>query len=136
MEILPGDVLRRIEFELDGLPHMTNASGRNSTHWRAKKAQADLWKNAVAVELIGRWPGPQSPMGQPMKQARLTLTRFSSVSPDPDGLVSGFKHVIDGLVLAGVMENDKMENIGMPDYRWVKWPKGNGKIRVVVEETG
>lgn len=118
---------RRVEFELDGLPHMTNASGRNSTHWRAKKAQADLWKRAVCFT-VG------ATLVTPMKRAKLILTRFSSVSPDPDGLVSGFKHVIDGLVLAGVLENDKVENIGMPDYRWMKWPKGKGKIRVVVEE--
>jgi hypothetical protein len=119
---------RRVEFELPGLPKMTNPSGAKSTHWTVLKREADLWKREVGLSARGRFAG------QAMRRAKLTLTRFSSRAPDSDGLVSGFKHVIDGLVLAGVLENDKYENIGMPDYRWQKWPRGKGKIRVIVEE--
>lgn len=68
----------------------------------------------------------------PLERARLVLTRFSSVAPDPDGLVSGFKHVIDGLVQCGVLSNDRYDNIGMPDYRWQKVPPKAGRIRVEV----
>jgi hypothetical protein len=64
----------------------------------------------------------------------LTLTRGSSVQPDYDGLVSGFKHVIDGLVLAKVLINDDQETIGIPEYKWVKADPKEGFIRVTVEE--
>lgn len=70
----------------------------------------------------------------PLQHAKLTLLRASSVEPDYDGLVSGFKHVIDCLVEAGILINDKRENIGVPDYLWEKAPMGKGFIRVTVEE--
>lgn len=70
----------------------------------------------------------------PLKKAKLTLIRYSSVCPDSDGLVSGFKHIIDGLVIGRVLVNDKFENIGMPTYLWEKAAPRGGRIRVIVEE--
>ncbi len=72
---------------------------------------------------------------KPLKKARLVLTRYSSNSPDFDGLVSSFKHVIDGLVDAGVIQNDKFENIGAPEYVWEKCGRRAGKITVEVFES-
>jgi len=122
-----------LKFTLPGLPKMTNPSGAKSTHWRVIKAERDLWMVSVCnmVKYLGKIgvPLPESPL----KKARLTLTRHSSVSPDPDGLVSGFKAIVDGLVLAGVLENDRFSNIGMPDYRWVKAKKGEGMVTILVE---
>jgi hypothetical protein len=114
-----------IVFELEGLPRMTNASGRK-THWAIKAKEAKDWKRKVLLVT-----GPYRPK-EPLKKARLILTRFSSSSPDPDGLVSGFKHIVDGLVECGVLANDKFENIGMPDYRHVKCKRGEGKVKVEV----
>ena len=71
---------------------------------------------------------------KPLSRAKLTLTRYSSVCPDPDGLVSSFKSVLDGLVECGVLENDRFTNIGMPTYAWEKAPKNEGKAKVIVEE--
>lgn len=119
--------LYRLEFELLGLPRMTNASGRKSTHWRVLKKESDAWKLRVHQVVKSSRPFV------PLKRAKLILTRCSSVCPDSDGLVSGFKHVIDGLVIAGVLENDRYENIGFPTYLWRKVKPGEGKIIVVVE---
>lgn len=116
----------RLEFEINGLPRMTNS--RKSSHWRVIQREADDWK--MRVILYAKSARPKVPLAR----AKLTLTRCSSTSPDSDGLVSGFKRVIDGLVLAGVLENDRYENIGMPTYLWRKVPAGMGMIRVVVEE--
>lgn len=118
----------KLEFELQGLPRMTNASGR-SKHWALLAKEADKWKKAVVCECIFK----RQLHSPALYKAKLTLTRYSSVSPDPDGLVSSFKHVIDGLVLGGVIVNDRFENISMPDYRWVKCKPKEGKIHVVVE---
>lgn len=71
---------------------------------------------------------------EPLKKARLTLIRRSSARPDTDGLVSGFKHIIDGLVEARVLENDSFEHIGFPDYRWEHAKAGKGHVSIKVEE--
>lgn len=117
----------RISFDLLGLPRMTNISGRKS-HWRVLKKESDSWK----VRVIGMCAPIKPP--KPLKKAKLTLIRYSSVCPDSDGLVSGFKHIIDGLVLAKVLVNDKFENIGMPTYLWEKAPQKGGRVRIIVEE--
>lgn len=119
-----------LSFELPGLTRMANNSGRTATHWRAKARDARLVKRAVMI--LARPHRPKAPL----KRAHLTLTRCSSVSPDSDGMVSGFKYVIDGLVAAGVLENDRFENIGMPTYLWEKAAQKEGKLKVVVTEVG
>lgn len=120
------DMNYRLTFELTGLPRMTNGGGGTRNHWVLHKL-AQEWKGRAI--LAAKAEGlPEVPL----KTARLVLTRYSSVSPDPDGLVSGFKPIVDGLVAAGVLENDRFDNIGMPDYRWEKVPQRAGKVRVEV----
>lgn len=119
----------RLVFEINALPKMTNPSGAKSTHWRVVKAERDKWKASVITICKAR-----GLPAMPIQKAKLTLTRFSSVSPDPDGLVSGFKAIVDGLVAGGVLAGDRFENIGMPNFRWEKAKRGQGKVRVEVEE--
>lgn len=120
------------EFILFGLPKRTNNS---ATSWRARHAEARKWKS-----LVGNIVAANAPLRQilkdrgPLEKAKLTLTRHSSISPDFDGLVSSFKHVIDGLIEAGVISNDKMSNIGIPEYRWQMTSPKKGQITVKVEE--
>lgn len=116
-----------LELQIPGLPKRTN---NNSGNWRARHAEATKWKRLVINAV--RWSGKQRT--HPLPKAQLTLTRASSVCPDFDGLVSGFKHVLDGLIEAGVIENDKIKNIGVPTYNWTKAPRGKGHITVLVEE--
>ena len=116
----------KIEFTLMGLPKTTNSGGR--THWALKTKEARTWKQAVG------WSVPSSYfIGKPLAKAKLTLVRCSSSEPDFDGLVSSFKHVIDGLVSAGVIINDKTSTIGQPTYLWEKTKRGMGHIKVTVE---
>lgn len=93
-------------------------------------AEARRWKSLVTSHVVLSGGRPKTPL----KKAKLTLIRYSSTEPDADGLISGFKHVVDGLIVAGVIENDRMGNIGIPDYRWERAPRNQGKIKVVVEE--
>lgn len=113
-----------LKFEIKGLPRMTN---RTRVHWSKTLRHANEWKKLVymAVMKAGRPP-------LPLQRARLVLTRCSTQTPDPDGLVSGFKHVIDGLTVAGVLADDKFTNIGMPEYRWEPAKIRQGKVRVEV----
>lgn len=114
-----------ITFELPGLPRMANASGRSRNFWAIKK-ETDQWKKWVGQVACPRPPSP-------LVRAKLTLIRFSSSEPDFDGLVHGFKPVIDGLKECGVLLDDKARNIGQSSYSWEKAPAKQGKIRVVVE---
>ena len=114
------------EFSIQGLPPTTNSEGRAHHFVKAKTAKA--WKELTALS-VGR-NKPKSPL----MKARITLQRHSSSEPDFDGLVSTFKHVLDGLKLCGVIFDDKMSIIGQPAYFWHKCKKGQGKITVKIEE--
>lgn len=114
-----------LSFELPGLPNrpnQTNAKG----HW-ARYKESKEWHEAVALVVGSRRPPA------PLECAKLTLVRHSSVCPDPDGLVGSFKYVVDALVKHGVIINDKISTIGMPDYYWMKCKPKAGKIQVTVQ---
>lgn len=123
---------RFVEFVvvLEGLPPTTNTPGRGGRkNWRSQHYERKKWK-----ALIAQYARPYVPK-VPHKKARLVITRYSAVEPDFDGLVSGGKALIDGLVECGVLEDDKRSNIGIPDYRWEKAKRGEGKVRVEVYES-
>lgn len=114
-----------LEFMIPGLPKMANQLLRG--HWRARHGHAVSWKSKVRQAAEYRRPE------KPLEKAKLTLVRVSSVQPDVDGLVSSFKHIVDGLVEAGILVNDKPENIGMPDYKWERGAQKAGHVKVKVE---
>jgi hypothetical protein len=118
----------RLELNIDGLPKTTNNSKSN---WRARMAEARKWKQLVYSKI----DATMRP-NEVLKEAKLTLIRHSSVEPDFDGLVSSFKHLIDGLIQARVIENDKMGNIGQPNYKWEYVPRNRGRVTIIVEELG
>lgn len=97
-------------------------------HWQTKHSHAADWKRKVWKCCWHLKPR------EPLKKAHLTLTRCSSVEPDFDGGVSGWKSVIDGLVEAGIIIDDKTSVIGTSTFMWQKAKKGEGKIIVKVEE--
>ena len=115
-----------LEFEINDLPKTINAIGR--AHWAVKAKEARKWKNLVAAEILSKGSIKQLP------KAKITLFRYSSRCPDSDGLVSSFKHVIDGIVGVGLIPDDTYRTIGMPNYSWEKAPKNKGKIKVRIEE--
>lgn len=120
----------KIEFEIKGLPKMTNSL---HVHWTKKHKESKLWKGLVQnAVLFGQERAALEFL--PLTKAKLTLTRCSAVEPDYDGLVSSFKHVIDGLKEAGVIKDDKASNIGQSKYAWEFAKQREGKIRVMVEE--
>lgn len=116
----------KLEFEIKGLPKMSNALLRG--HWRSKIAYTQRWKYHVRIACLGEEPKA------PLARAKLTLTRCSTVEPDFDGLVSGFKPIVDGLVEAKILANDKSGNIGQPVYLWELAKRGKGCVRIKVEE--
>jgi len=114
-------------FEIPGLPKTVNQIGRR--HWAVKMKEAQEWKLGVMCACMGKKPL------RPLKVANIFLTRFSRVRPDYDNLVNSFKAVLDGLIDAGIIENDRHENIGVPIYNWKKYCIKGGKIKVEVYAT-
>lgn len=112
-------------FQLQGLPKTTNSGGR--AHWSVKAKEAKKWRYAVYLITIGKTPD------EPLKKANITFTRFSSFEPDYDGLVSSFKHVMDGLVDAGIIESDKPSVVGQPVYIHQRTKPKGGYIEVQVQ---
>lgn len=117
-----------LQFEISGLPKMANPSGAKSTHWRYAQAEVKKWRALVLNATRGAKPPA------PLERATLTLTRFSSVEPDYDGLVRGFKSVVDGLTACGILKNDKLSNTGPWVCNWEKTKPNQGKITVKIEE--
>lgn len=113
-----------LEFTLPGLPRTLNSRG----HWRVGHRAKLEWEKAVSAATAGKRPP------KPLKYAALWLTRVSSAPMDHDNLVSGFKPIVDALRKCGVLEDDKWENIGMPEYRWIKGKPKQGCVKVRVEE--
>lgn len=117
------------EITIPGLPKMANPSGAKSTHWRYAHQESQKWKSLVAVATAGKRPK------EPLKRFRLSMTRYSSVEPDYDGLVRGFKHVVDGLKACGIIEDDKLSNsCGAWQCYWTKCKPKEGKIHIFVVE--
>lgn len=113
-------------FTIHNLPKTPNETLQK--HWRVNSGESKKWKRLVWHEILSKG----APL-KPLAKAKLTLTRCSSVSPDYDGLVGSFKHVMDGLVESRVIESDKMDCIGKPDYRWEKTAPKKGRIEILIE---
>jgi hypothetical protein len=116
----------RLELEIPGLPKMANASGGSRNFW-VQATEAKRWVTTVQKACIGKLPP------EPLMFYRLTLIRLSSVEPDYDGLVRGFKSVVDGLRAAGVIADDRLTNSGPWHCHWVKTSPKCGRIFVRVD---
>lgn len=115
----------RMMFQINDLPKPINAVGG---HWRHRNNEAKKWRNIIFNVTLGKRPKT------PLTKAKLELTRYSSRSPDYDGLVSSFKHVVDGLITSGVIESDTLKVIGIPKFDWVYAKQKAGRIEVKVFE--
>jgi len=117
------------EFEIKSLPPTINEIGRK--HWAVKSNIAKRW-----IALVWHCCVLHKVAELDLLMARLELTRHSSRECDFDNLASSFKHVIDGLVRARVIRDDKPSIIGSPVFKWEKAKKGQGKITVKVFTLG
>lgn len=115
------------EFEIPRLPAMTNSIGRK--HWGAKHKERVIWQRLISEQV---YLLKINSLG--LTKANLSFTRFSSKPPDYDGLVSGFKVILDSLVKCGVLIDDNVTIIGQPSYKWEYRPtKQGGRVRIRIE---
>lgn len=112
-----------LDIELDILPSVNSA---DHTHWCTRNRERNL-----LFDLIRGYTMRNRPK-EPLPKARVRLTRFSSVEPDPDNLAASWKFVLDGLKFAKIIEDDKRSVIGQPGSHWSKAKPKHGKIRIEV----
>lgn len=117
--------LYTFEVEIPVLPRLPNQL--LGAKWRTRAGHAKKWEH-----LVWRYCWHLRPT-EPLKRARLTLTRFSSRRPDFDGLVGSFKSPLDALVKLGVLADDAHEVIGVPEYLHEHIGACRGKIKIIVE---
>jgi len=117
------------EIEILGLPKLINAIGYR--HWAVKVQEARRWKQLVYQQCVFHKIGQLN-----LQKAELELFRYSSREPDFDNLAGSFKHVIDGLVYAQVLKDDRPSVIGSPKFHWVKEKRKfqRVKIRILMPE--
>ena len=113
-----------LSFELDGLP---KSQTNNYGHWAIRHKSKKEWEARVFNAVRGNLPS------KPLVRARLRFTRCSAAQPDFDNLVASFKPIMDGLITAGIIEDDKPSVIGSPVYLHELARPKQGKVRVVVE---
>lgn len=121
-----GAEMYRLEITLAGLPESPNRSRYANRFAAANKVKR--WKQAVFTKA---WPHRPP---KPLAKAQITFTRFSSVEPDYDNLVSSFKACGDGLKQAGIIVDDKRSVVGVPTYAWQKCAPRAGRITIEVRE--
>ena len=112
-----------LDIELDILPRINSA---DHTHWRTRNRERDLQRGLIRGYTLRNHPKT------PLPKARVRLTRYSSVEPDPGNMGESWKHVLDGLTFAGIIEDDRSSVIGTPEFVWQKARPKRGKIRIQV----
>ena len=114
----------RFAFELEGLPPMNTADGM---HWRKRNKLKIDWEARVYYAVIHDRPE------KPLSKARVSVTRCSTREPDFENLAQGGKFLLDGLVKAGILEDDCPRVIGQPEYLWEPARPKHGKVIITVE---
>lgn len=118
-----------LEFEIMGLPRMTNGL---RVHWRVIQRERSKWK-ALVLDAVRLTQKRGAQLDSPLTLAQVTITRYSARQPDYDNLVSSGKAILDGLVEAQVILDDKQSVIGQPKFEWLYAGPRKGKIKVRVE---
>jgi hypothetical protein len=124
----PAPAKYSLELTINELPPLMTNGTQHS--WRARAGIKSKWKNRTALEIGGRIPP------SPLTRARVKFVRHSSNEPDFDNLVTSFKPIMDGLVLARVLIDDAREIVGQPEYVWAKEKRNKGHVMIYVEEVG
>jgi Holliday junction resolvase RusA-like endonuclease len=116
-----------LQFTLLELPMTLNEV--MGAYWRKRSENFKKIHRLVHLHSVNKCPL------SPIKKARITLTRFSSGTLDRDNMYFTFKPIVDGLVKAGVIEDDGFDQVKELYPHQVKIKrKEQSKVEVLVEE--
>lgn len=125
----PGAPLYWIRLVIPGLQPMNTAQTRRHAMVQHRRAQ-DC--RVLVVALVGRrrpW------MQGPLRRAHLLVTRHSSVMADRANIAIAAKPLVDGLVRARVLANDRPSELVTERYEWKQAPRGKGFTELIVVES-
>lgn len=113
----------KIIITIPGLPPMANGSHGNPF---AKNRERQKWQRTAILLLKSHAPK------KPYDRIKVIFTRFSSNEPDYDGLVHGFKPIVDAFKKTGFIKDDKMRHLESI-YLYDKAPPKKGYIQLEIE---
>lgn len=111
--------------EIYDLPKLFNRLSKTS-FWDYKEQQ-QKWLKLIWIAFNGKKPK------SPLTKAKISMTRCSSKEPDVDGLMSGMKYPLDGLVKNDILIDDKPSIVSFQAL-WRKAPQKEGKLIIEIEE--
>ena len=120
----------RLSFTVQGVPKSLNGLLNMKTRsYHQYNNYKQEWKRSIEMECSDLLPGV------PLEFAKIKLVRCYYRFLDYDNLVGSMKPVVDGLVSAGVLMDDKYTNTGPWDVSQEKIPKKlGGYVKVYVTE--
>jgi hypothetical protein len=92
-----------LELNIRGFKWPTLNSFYAGMHWSKRKRIVDQWHTIVWVELLRQHGSDRPSFNTPVT---ITVTGYGTRPPDPDGMAAAAKLVIDGLCIAGVLQDD------------------------------
>jgi len=108
---------------------------RNSrVHWSAlHRAQQQVNDEVIALLIEQGWC--EGGLPEPLQTAQVTITFYvpDKRNRDADNLITRCKPILDALVTAGVIEDDSIAVIGVPEYR-VEYRKNQPGTRIEVRD--
>lgn len=109
------------------LPPMLNGSnGLKRMHWANYRKVRDRWVWLVRSATKSKYATP----------VHITFTRHSMRQPDWDNLYASFKVIGDALKLAGVLQDDTMDNILTLTAYWEKSKKADQRTTIEINTNG
>ena len=105
-------------------PILSNGSHRT---WQTVAGIKRQWQRLAINEASRNLPS------KPLSKAEAVFIRHSAREPDYDNMVISFKAIRDGLVKAGVLEDDH-PRVLKAEYCWQKSSPKNGYVSVLVKE--
>lgn len=121
-----GSFKYQIIVKLDGLPPTLNRL--NSMHPMARARLNKKWRESVMWAIKSNIPIT------PLKRAKITITRHSSVEGDGDNYTAGYKGIVDSLRYLKIISDDRISNIGNIETPWTKEKPKKGFIELKIEE--
>lgn len=116
----------KMDIVVQGCPESLNKVLR--MHYIKRNAYNQRWHHIIDLSTLGMKPP------EPLMKAKLTLVRNAYRSLDYDNCVSSMKPIVDGLVRAFIIKDDKWPVTGPWVVDQVFAKKDKDFIRIIVEE--
>jgi hypothetical protein len=118
-----------IEIGIAGIPTRPNENRR--LHWSARAKDEKIWRNSARLSALDALRRSGHADDYPLRRAAIEYVFvLERASGDLDGLVAAAKPLLDGIVEAGVLVDDRVGVLVALSSRWVRGPRKGVIIRI------